>query len=589
MTDDADTDQRSAPFDALTVHERLGRPREPETGLGRYDLGEILGRGGMGEVISARDEYIGREVAIKRMRSEDPSAASVARFLREARIQGQLEHPAIVPIHELSRDGKGLPYFVMKQLAGITLADVIRALGEGDPDTEDVFTRQKLLRALVEICLAVEFAHSHNIVHRDLKPANIMLGDFGEVHVLDWGIARAIHDAPERASAVDVATLDTDQTAVGTTLGTPGYMAPEQLRGEADLDGRADVYALGCLLFEILTLRALHPRGAPTAPIDHTPSKRAPSRDIPPELDAIVLAATMDARDDRYASARELADALERFLDGDRDIAFRKRVAQAELETARRSEQNDRPSAIRAAARALALDPENRAAADLIGRCMLEPPKVVPPEVESAIDSVDLDTLYTSRKLIAGSGLVLFAFLPVLAWMGFRDLWILGGAGVCGLIIASCAIQRRERMVPAARLSLVGVTLAIALIATILSPFLVAPGLAAVAGMGMATHPKVVRPQLLAIVLAAAVFGPWLLELAGISPSTISIAGDTIVIHAAAALGSTATIVGLVLYVMMLMLLAIAFGAAQTHARRTAQRAVQLQTWQLGQLVQRPS
>src|SRR5512140_1860536 len=157
----------------------------------RYRVGELIGKGGMGEVLAAFDEQIGREVAIKRIRADEPGDEARARFEREARVQGQLEHPAVVPVHDLAIDERGRPFFVMKRLSGTVMSDLLAALRAGDV-ADEATARRRLLRAFAEVCLAVEFAHSKGIVHRDLKPANIMLGDFGEVYVLDWGIARAV-------------------------------------------------------------------------------------------------------------------------------------------------------------------------------------------------------------------------------------------------------------------------------------------------------------------------------------------------------------------------------------------------------------
>src|SRR5262249_4660553 len=148
------------------------------------------GAGGMGEVVAARDEMIGRDIAIKRMLDSDPTDEQVARFLREARIQGTLNHPAIPPVHELARDREGRPYFAMKRVTGATLAAVLVGLRTNNLDIMKRFGRERLLRAFAEVCLAIEFAHTRGVIHRDLKPANIMLGEFGEVFVLDWGVAK---------------------------------------------------------------------------------------------------------------------------------------------------------------------------------------------------------------------------------------------------------------------------------------------------------------------------------------------------------------------------------------------------------------
>ena len=171
-----------------TVDERALEPRPGVTGVllaERYRLARLMGKGGMGEVISARDEQIGREVAIKRMKAARPSERAIARFLREASIQGRLEHPAIVPVHEIGRDTDGLPFFAMKKLTGTTLAKILEA-----PSAR--FPLQRVLRAFIDVCLAVEFAHVRGVVHRDLNPNNIMLGDYGEVYVLDWGVAKVV-------------------------------------------------------------------------------------------------------------------------------------------------------------------------------------------------------------------------------------------------------------------------------------------------------------------------------------------------------------------------------------------------------------
>ncbi|HEY0192697.1 MAG TPA: serine/threonine-protein kinase [Kofleriaceae bacterium] len=239
-----------------------------------YELRELLGRGGMGEVLLAHDEWIGREVAIKRMRHDDPDAER--RFVREAKIQARLQHPAIVPVHELGRDAEGRPYFTMKRLAGVTLHEMLDA------------PLQRLLRAFAEVCLAIELAHEHGVIHRDIKPTNIMLGDFGEVYVLDWGVAMVVGDGSASPSIQDVAAAE-GETQVGAVMGTPGYMPPEQALGYS-ITPAIDVYALGCVLFEILTGEPLHPRGAAGAasaiarPCE-APSARRPERSIAPELD----------------------------------------------------------------------------------------------------------------------------------------------------------------------------------------------------------------------------------------------------------------------------------------------------------------
>jgi serine/threonine-protein kinase len=155
----------------------VGDPTTTKVSPPSYEVLEVIGKGGSGEVRLVRDRKIGRSVALKRLRTEHPTRDEIDRFLREAKIQARLDHPAIVPVYELSFDSAARPYFTMKRLAGTTLGDSRAKL-------------QRHLRAFVDVCQAISFAHARGVVHRDLKPSNIMLGEYGEVYVLDWGVAR---------------------------------------------------------------------------------------------------------------------------------------------------------------------------------------------------------------------------------------------------------------------------------------------------------------------------------------------------------------------------------------------------------------
>ncbi len=192
----------------------------------RYEVKDLLGRGGMGEVRLARDRRIDREVAVKMMRTVSDEA-TMARFFREARVQGRLEHPAVVPIHDLGIDDGGNPYFVMKRLEGTTLADVINSK---DPELAAKWPRRKLLTRFVDICLAIQFAHERDVIHRDIKPANLMLGEHGEAYVLDWGLARVVGDRRIEGDAATPSADEADATQAGELMGTPGYMSPERSR-----------------------------------------------------------------------------------------------------------------------------------------------------------------------------------------------------------------------------------------------------------------------------------------------------------------------------------------------------------------------
>ena len=579
---------------AISGEEHQGgeRPAAPADTLvaGRYRLGRRIGKGGMGEVMAARDEQVGRDVAIKRMRAAKPSARAIARFLREATVQGRLEHPAIVPVHEIGRDADGLPFFVMKKLAGTSLVEL---LGEGRAKLR----LQNVLRAFTDVCLAVEFAHVRGIVHRDLKPDNIMLGDFGEVYILDWGVAKVFGEEDGEFEDVDSGSGE-HATAAGTAIGTPGYMAPEQVRGLADIDGRADIYTLGCVLFEILAGEALHPRGfhgleSALRGSDARPSTRGGSG-IPPELEELCVQATHTDRAQRIQSARELGERVLRFLEGDRDGELRREVALRHLDRAREAfaggaADEHRPVAMREAASALALDPQLAAAAELVGRLMLEPPAATPAEVEQAIAA---DDVRSSRALVK-TGLYVVAacllFLPLLLWVGPKDIryieliaGLLALDGVLGLQLA-----RAER--PRPELLLLANTLLVVVISRMFSPILVAPGLAASIAMAMVLAPRYSRfgsSLVVAILMIGACLTPLLLEQIGVMSRTMFVTPHGVLFDAPA-LGPREfpmVIVGAA-YAIALIVGAALAGESLRVQNRAAHVRLHMQAWQLRQLV----
>ncbi len=565
------------------------------TSLLRFKLGAMLGRGGMGEVVSARDDVIGRAVAVKKLRTDNPSPQALERFLREAKIQGRLEHPAVLPVHELQTDDKGNPFFVMKRAIGFTLSDVLKKLALGDAEMTKKWSRRRLLAAFSDVCLALEFAHSRGVVHRDLKPSNIILGDYGEVYVIDWGIAHVMSTAIELA---DVRQAEEHLMQDGVILGSPGYMSPEQIRVDNTLDGRSDVYALGCILFEMLTLQPLRESGIAGIALallpsskDARPSARTPERDIPPELDVITQIATRPDRTERYGSARELYDAVQLYLDGDRDIALRKQLAAEHLAEARasftRTGVESRRDALQAASRALALDPSNKEPAELVGRLMLEPPREMPREVTEAIDRADDDALFAARRLIVMSAITYLAFIPILYVIGFSNKWFLGGCGV----VASCmwlaaATSTRDRVSVIAYTGLIGNSLMTLLFSFAATPFFIAPSLGVITAMSIATHPRVAKVPLLVGAVTTSVLLPLVLELIGVVPRSMAVADDTLTLTTSATgLDYATTTIALVLYVVALVAMSVILAKALTSDRRRAQRAVQLQSWQLRQLM----
>jgi serine/threonine protein kinase len=232
----------------------------------RYAIGTELARGGMGAILDARQNATQRTVAMKVMLGSGDEA-DVLRFIEEAQVTAQLDHPNIVPIYELGVDEQDQLFYTMKLVRGITLKKVLELLAEGVEATAKKYPLPALLTIFQKVCDAVAFAHAKSVIHRDLKPENIMLGDFGSVLVMDWGLAKVIRRRAI-ASSANAATLHSmvasaragegefGSTMTGTIMGTPQYMAPEQARGEVEtLDPRADIYALGAILFEILHLR----------------------------------------------------------------------------------------------------------------------------------------------------------------------------------------------------------------------------------------------------------------------------------------------------------------------------------------------
>jgi serine/threonine protein kinase len=297
----------------------------------------------MGRVLLVHDDHFGRDIALKELlpsmgevSGDAPtalgeehlspvrfSAGVIARFLQEARITGQLEHPSIVPVYELGHRKDGSLYYTMKLVRGQSLAKAIESCG-------GLEERLWLLPHFVDLCQAIAYAHSRSIVHRDIKPANVMVGEFGETVVLDWGLAKKwdredVHEAQLKETVLAMHLGDAvaaAKTAYGQVLGTPVYMPPEQAKGELEaVDERSDVYSLGVVLYEILTgevpfdaksmrevlSQVIEGRANPIA-------DRAP--DAPPELVAIAEKAMALAKGDRYRSAGALAKEVQRFQSG---------------------------------------------------------------------------------------------------------------------------------------------------------------------------------------------------------------------------------------------------------------------------------
>jgi tetratricopeptide (TPR) repeat protein/tRNA A-37 threonylcarbamoyl transferase component Bud32 len=307
-------------------------PLQPQVRSPRYAVGKFHARGGIGEVWLAKDTEIGRQVALKRLRKKRLDQKE--RFLAEAQITGQLEHPGIVPVHDLGIDEDGQAFYVMSFIRGRPLREAIEAHHAGGPVSAEAreVERARLLEVFVKVCQAVAYAHHRGVIHRDLKPENVMLGPFGEALVLDWGMAKVLNQPELPAGAEPVQphySSGSSETGEGAVMGSPAYMAPEMAEGRAAAaDERTDVYLLGATLYHILTGRAprqgsSHSEVIELARTTPPPSPRRIKPDVPRALDAVCMKAMAHRPEDRYAGALALAEDMERYLAGAPVSAYR--------------------------------------------------------------------------------------------------------------------------------------------------------------------------------------------------------------------------------------------------------------------------
>ena len=310
---------------AVSSSARAATPQGMEVKPRRYTTVRQLGEGGMGDVLLSHDSAIGRRVAVKRMKRRlDPAATD--QFLAEIQTTGQLEHPGIVPIYDVGQDEDGSPYFVMKYLEGEPLDQIIAKLAKRDPAYLQRFTYEHRTEIFMQLLRAVQYAHKRGVLHLDIKPANVVVGPFGEVVLVDWGIAQAASaSAPAGATEQPAVVTRAGSGPARALSGTPAYMSPEQARGDSSLiDHRTDTYCLCVLFYELLTLSYYLPtkstmQGCLMAILMDEPMTALQMHHrfgVPPELANFIRPGLHKDRAQRYQSVDEMVAKLQEVING---------------------------------------------------------------------------------------------------------------------------------------------------------------------------------------------------------------------------------------------------------------------------------
>ena len=292
----------------------------------RYTDFKTIGRGGVCLIQTCKDNYLGRIVCHKSLRKEFVSnKEEKRRFLREARVTSMLQHPNTIPVYDISRDSRGHYFFTMKLLPGYNLHEIIQKIKEGDQEIQEEFKLNRLLGVFIQVANALDFAHEHGVIHRDIKPMNIAVGPYGEVHLIDWGLAKVW---PKEGNLKESETnfkelgsnLDFSLTHAGQLKASPLYMAPEQLHNKPTANTLSDIYSMGAILYEMLTLEPMI-KGATLHELMEnikqgnfqTPSEKEPGRNIPKRLEEICLKSVEVDPQKRYQKVSDLINDIRDF------------------------------------------------------------------------------------------------------------------------------------------------------------------------------------------------------------------------------------------------------------------------------------
>jgi serine/threonine-protein kinase len=559
----------------------------------RYRTGTLVASGGMGEVRAATDVQLEREVVMKTIRGAHAADEHVQRrFLREARVQGALQHPGVAPVYDLGTTPDGALYFTMRRVLGVTLGEAIALGRTGDPAARARFSRTRLLSALGTVCQTIAFAHDRGWVHRDLKPANVMLGDFGEVVVLDWGTAMPLGGGP-----------DARVTRAGAVVGTPQYMAPEQALGDR-LDERTDVYALGLLLFEILAGRPLRAADPDRALLAATKAAnvREPlvEADAPFELIDLCERATTLGAEQRIPTVRAFRAELEQSLFGERDEEHRRVAAARHADAARRilgamprdpaEAEASRARALGELGRALALDPENERARVAIAGLLDDAGDELPAEAEGELRRVAEQVFVRSARFVAMNHALWLCMLPVSLLLGLRQpAWLFAMGVPLALIVALNVWVARTRRAPRPVIvALIALHLtSVAALSGFVGPLILGPAFLVSITSAMLVNLRPDRRLRTAILSGAlaAVAVPLLLSNLGVLPPSYAFENGRMIVLPAMVELSPASI-GLILFGSCASLVFSQLGLSGTiDTLNAAERRTLARAWKLQQLV----